>query len=118
MTVFKLPDLGEGLSEAEIVRWHVQPGDHVAIDAPMLSVETAKAIVEVPSPVSGTIVALHAQPGDRIEIGAPLVEFRPDAPTHPPASAGGAAIPADHTSGADAGTVVGQMPADAAEAVE
>jgi pyruvate dehydrogenase E2 component (dihydrolipoamide acetyltransferase) len=113
MTVFKLPDLGEGLSEAEIVRWHVQLGDHIAVDAPMLSVETAKAVVEVPSPVSGTVIALHAQPGDRIEIGAPLVEFRPDAQaSETPAYA---AAPADHTSGADAGTVVGQMPAAAAE---
>jgi 2-oxoisovalerate dehydrogenase E2 component (dihydrolipoyl transacylase) len=96
MTVFKLPDLGEGLSEAEILRWHVQVGDHVDVDAPMLSVETAKAVVEVPSPVSGTITALHAQPGDRIEIGAPLIEFAVEG--------GGAAI-AD-----DSGTVVGHMP--------
>src|SRR6185312_5617644 len=113
MTVFKLPDLGEGLSEAEIVRWHVQPGDHIAVDAPMLSVETAKAVVEVPSPLSGTVVVLHAQPGDRIEIGAPLVEFRPDAPTQ---EAAAHAAPAGHTGGADAGTVVGQMPAETAEA--
>lgn len=112
MTIFKLPDLGEGLSEAEILRWHVKPGDHVAVDAPMLSVETAKAVVEVPSPVSGTIVALHAQPGDRIEIGAPLVEFTPDVPS------GGSQTPAtaDHTAGADTGTVVGQMPGQADEA--
>jgi pyruvate dehydrogenase E2 component (dihydrolipoamide acetyltransferase) len=114
MTVFKLPDLGEGLSEAEIVRWHVQPGDHIAVDAPMLSVETAKAVVEVPSPISGTVVALHAQPGDRIEIGAPLVEFRPDAQASESTAHAGAA---DHASGTDAGTVVGQMPADAAEAL-
>ena len=79
MTVFKLPDLGEGLSEAEILRWHVKVGDHIEVDAPMLSVETAKAVVEVPSPVSGTVTALHAQPGDRIEIGAPLIEFAADA---------------------------------------
>jgi len=100
MTVFKLPDLGEGLSEAEIVRWHVKVGDHIDVDAPMLSVETAKAVVEVPSPLSGTIIALHAQPGERIEIGAALVEFATDAP-----AAGGA----EHGTG-DAGTVVGKMP--------
>jgi 2-oxoisovalerate dehydrogenase E2 component (dihydrolipoyl transacylase) len=100
MTVFKLPDLGEGLSEAEILRWHVQVGDHIDVDAPMLAVETAKAVVEVPSPVSGTIVALHASPGDRIEIGAPLIEFTVDAP------AAGSAAAQD-----DAGTVVGHMPA-------
>jgi 2-oxoisovalerate dehydrogenase E2 component (dihydrolipoyl transacylase) len=104
MTVFKLPDLGEGLSEAEILRWHVQVGDRIEADAPMLAVETAKAVVEVPSPVSGTIVALHAKPGDRIEIGAPLIEFSVDAPP------GGSAAPGSPSPEADAGTVVGYMP--------
>ncbi len=99
MTVFKLPDLGEGLSEAEILRWHVQVGQHVEVDAPMLSVETAKAVVEVPAPLSGTITALHGQPGDRIETGAPLVEFTPDV-----AAAPGGGAPQD------SGTVVGHMP--------
>src|SRR5579862_2866310 len=102
MTVFKLPDLGEGLSEAEIVRWHVKVGDHVDVDTPMLSVETAKAVVEVPSPASGTIVALHAQPGDRIEIGAALVEFAPDVKEAPDPKEAPAAAAA-----ADEGTVVG-----------
>ena len=105
MTVFKLPDLGEGLSEAEILRWHVKVGDHIDVDAPMLSVETAKAVVEVPSPVSGTITALHAQPGDRIEIGAPLIEFAADA------AASQAAARATIAGGGDeSGTVVGHMP--------
>ena len=63
MTVFKLPDLGEGCPRPRSLRWHVKVGDHIEVDAPMLSVETAKAVVEVPSPVSGTIAALHAQPG-------------------------------------------------------
>lgn len=108
MTVFKLPDLGEGLSEAEIVRWHVKVGDHVDVDTPMLSVETAKAVVEVPSPSSGTIVALHAQPGDRIEIGAPLVEFTPDRTEAPTAAAAAAT--------ADEGTVVGHMASGGADA--
>jgi 2-oxoisovalerate dehydrogenase E2 component (dihydrolipoyl transacylase) len=105
MTVFKLPDLGEGLSEAEILRWHVKVGDQIEVDAPMLSVETAKAVVEVPSPVSGTVTALHAQPGDRIEIGAPLIEFAPDA------AASQAAARATLTAASDdSGTVVGHMP--------
>ena len=55
MRVFKLPDLGEGLQEAEIVTWHVKAGDTVAADQPLLSVETAKAIVEIPSPYAGTV---------------------------------------------------------------
>src|ERR1700684_2870287 len=111
MTVFKLPDLGEGLSEAEVLRWHVQVGDRIEVDAPMLSVETAKAVVEGPSPVSGTITALHGQPGDRIEMGAPLIEFTvDDVPAGGPVEAG-----AEATSTADSGTVVGHMPAAADE---
>ena len=105
MTVFKLPDLGEGLSEAEILRWHVKVGDQIEVDAPMLSVETAKAVVEVPSPVSGTITALHAQPGDRIEIGAPLIEFAADAAASQAAARATIAAVSD-----DSGTVVGHMP--------
>jgi pyruvate dehydrogenase E2 component (dihydrolipoamide acetyltransferase) len=73
--IFKLPDLGEGLAEAEIVAWHVGVGDHVVTDQPLVSVETDKAVVEVPSPQSGHIAALHGEAGDVIAIGAPLVEF-------------------------------------------
>jgi 2-oxoisovalerate dehydrogenase E2 component (dihydrolipoyl transacylase) len=75
MTRFTLPDLGEGLQEAEIVRWHVAVGDQVKVDQPMVAMETAKAIVEVPSPFDGVIVALHGKPGDTIGTGAPLVDF-------------------------------------------
>lgn len=75
MTTFNLPDLGEGLPEAEIVAWHVKEGDSVTVDQPMLSVETAKAVVDVPSPYTGRIIKFHAQPGDTVETGKPLVEF-------------------------------------------
>lgn len=75
MTTFRLPDLGEGLEEAEIVAWHVAPGDHVVADQPLLSVETDKAVVEVPAPRSGRIRALLAEPGAIVKVGAPLVEF-------------------------------------------
>jgi 2-oxoisovalerate dehydrogenase E2 component (dihydrolipoyl transacylase) len=117
MTVFKLPDLGEGLSEAEVLRWHVQVGDRIEVDAPMLAVETAKAVVEVPSPVSGTITALHAQPGDRIEIGAPLVEFSVDGSPAESLSqqAADSAAVMEAAAAADSGTVVGHMPAAAEE---
>jgi 2-oxoisovalerate dehydrogenase E2 component (dihydrolipoyl transacylase) len=91
MKTFNLPDLGEGLAEAEIVRWHVNAGDHVKLDDPMLAVETAKAIVEVPSPFSGVIKATHGKPGDTVATGALLVEFEAEA-------------------AADSGTVVGRMP--------
>ena len=75
MKVFKLPDLGEGLVEAEIVEWHAGPGDEVAADQPLVSVETDKAVVEVPAPRAGRIAKLHAAPGDIVPIGAVLVEF-------------------------------------------
>ena len=72
---FHLPDLGEGLIEAEIIVWHVAAGDHVVADQPLVSVETDKAVVEIPAPRSGTVLRLHGEPGDRIEVGALLVEF-------------------------------------------
>ncbi len=75
MKFFKLPDLGEGLAEAEIVEWKVSAGDTVAVDQVLLSVETAKALVDVPSPVAGVIARLCGAEGDILHIGAPLVEF-------------------------------------------
>ncbi|HEY0686198.1 MAG TPA: dihydrolipoamide acetyltransferase family protein [Steroidobacter sp.] len=72
---FNLPDLGEGLQEAEIVSWHVKEGQRVEVDQPLLSVETAKAVVDVPSPYSGNIVRLYAKQGDTVETGKPLVDF-------------------------------------------
>jgi pyruvate dehydrogenase E2 component (dihydrolipoamide acetyltransferase) len=78
MQQFTLPDLGEGLEEAEVVAWHVNEGDHVVTDQPLLSVETDKAVVEVPSPWSGRIARLCAGKGDLVKVGAPLVEFAGD----------------------------------------
>ena len=75
MKIFKLPDIGEGLQDAEIVSWHVSVGDHVVADQPLLAVETDKAVVELPSPYSGTIRKLHGAVGDIVTVGAPLVEF-------------------------------------------
>jgi len=88
MGTFRLPDLGEGLAEAEILEWHVGPGDHVLADQPMVSVETAKSVVEVPVPYAGTVMKLHGAAGDIIATGAPLIDF-------------------------DSGTVVGSMPVTA-----
>jgi len=87
--VFTLPDLGEGLQEAEVVEWHVKPGDAIAADQAMVSVETDKAIVEVPAPYEGRIEKLFAQPGELVRVGAPLVGFEGAAP--------------------DSGTVVGEL---------
>jgi 2-oxoisovalerate dehydrogenase E2 component (dihydrolipoyl transacylase) len=70
---FLLPDLGEGLEDAEIVEWRVSVGDPVAVDAPLVEVETAKANVELPCPYAGTVTSLHGAPGDRVVVGAPLV---------------------------------------------
>ena len=75
MTTFNLPDLGEGLPDAEIVEWLVNEGDEVKVDDPIVSMETAKAVVEVPSPYEGRIAKFHGKPGDVIKTGAPLVEF-------------------------------------------
>lgn len=75
MKIFKLPDLGEGLQEAHIVEWHVAVGDEVKADQPMVSVETAKAVVEIPAPHAGKIARLFAAPGEIAHLGAPLVGF-------------------------------------------
>lgn len=75
LTEFELPDLGEGLEEAEILEWHVAPGDHVVADQPLVSVETGKAVVEIPAPWAGTVAELKAEPGDTVAVGAPLVAF-------------------------------------------
>jgi 2-oxoisovalerate dehydrogenase E2 component (dihydrolipoyl transacylase) len=75
MSMFALPDLGEGLQEAEIVSWHVAEGDHVVNDQPLLAVETEKAVVEIPSPKAGHIAKLLAKVGDRVKVGAALLEF-------------------------------------------
>jgi 2-oxoisovalerate dehydrogenase E2 component (dihydrolipoyl transacylase) len=75
MRQFNLPDLGEGLEEAEIVAWHVNQGDHVVTDQPLVSVETDKAVVEVPSPWSGRIARLFGAKGDLVKVGAPLADF-------------------------------------------
>lgn len=72
---FALPDLGEGLTEAEIVAWHVKVGDEVHADQPLLSVETAKAIVEVPAPRAGRVAALFGEAGDVVHVHDTLVEF-------------------------------------------
>nr|WP_203590620.1 dihydrolipoamide acetyltransferase family protein [Streptomyces sp. SID13031] len=75
-----LPDLGEGLTEAEIVRWLVEVGDVVAVDAPIAEVETAKSIVEVPSPYAGVVAELHGPAGSTIDVGKPLITIGVIAP--------------------------------------
>lgn len=78
---FRLPDLGEGLTEAEIIRVHVREGDVVEEDAPLLVVETDKAQVEIPSPFSGRVERVHVRPGQTVKVGEVLVTFADGAPT-------------------------------------
>ena len=97
---FAMPDVGEGLTEAEIVTWNVAVGDAVVVNQILCEIETAKAAVELPSPFAGTIVALRAQPGETIAVGRPIVVIdtaepggaAPAAAPAPPAEEGGAKI--------------------------
>jgi 2-oxoisovalerate dehydrogenase E2 component (dihydrolipoyl transacylase) len=73
--IFLLPDVGEGLVEAEIVTWKVNVGDTVTLNQPLVDIETAKATVELPSPYEGTVVALHGKVGDVMEVHKPLITF-------------------------------------------
>jgi 2-oxoisovalerate dehydrogenase E2 component (dihydrolipoyl transacylase) len=110
---FHLPDLGEGLPDATIVEWLVKEGAQVTLDAPLVSMETAKAVVEVPSPYSGKLVKVYGANGDVIATGAKLAEFEIDAnvPQRAEADATGhhAAAPVPATARVDSGTVVGAM---------
>ncbi|NUU07639.1 dihydrolipoamide acetyltransferase family protein [Leifsonia sp. C5G2] len=87
--VFTLPDLGEGLTDAELVRWLVAVGDTVVTDQPIAEVETAKSVVEVPSPFAGRVAALHGDEGETILVGAPLLEVEEEAVVEPAASGSG-----------------------------
>ena len=73
--VFRLPDLAEGLEDAEVVEWRVAEGDRVELNQLIGEVQTSKAAVEIPSPRAGTVLKLHAQPGDLVKVGEPLVTF-------------------------------------------
>ena len=96
--VFKLPDLGEGTVSAEIVAWHVKPGDVVEEEAVIVEVMTDKASVEVPAPVSGRVLSTSGAPGDLVAVGAELIVFETDVDAaSPPASAPAAAASAAST---------------------
>jgi 2-oxoisovalerate dehydrogenase E2 component (dihydrolipoyl transacylase) len=85
---FRLPDLGEGLTESEILSWKVAVGDTVALNQVIAEVETAKAVVERPSPFAGVITALHEQPGTVVEVGKPIVSFEVEGDDSGPAAGG------------------------------
>jgi 2-oxoisovalerate dehydrogenase E2 component (dihydrolipoyl transacylase) len=117
---FRLPDVGEGLTEADIVSWHVKPGDTVEINQIMVEIETAKAVVELPSPWAGTVSALLAAEGDTVDVGKPIITVEV-AGTEAPAAGGGtaaaAAAPAPAAAGT-AGTTPDAKPPDAASEQE
>ncbi|AMM33840.1 branched-chain alpha-keto acid dehydrogenase subunit E2 [Sinomonas atrocyanea] len=102
---FLLPDLGEGLTEAELVRWLVAVGDTVAVDQPVAEVETAKAVVEVPTPFAGTVAQLHGEAGSTIDVGTPLITIAEVTPGDREATRGAAreATPGAREVGASAG---------------
>jgi len=100
MNIFKLPDLGEGLTEVEIVEWLVNVGDFVELDQPLVTVETAKAIVEIPSPQQGKIYKLYGEASDIVQVGDPLIEFEGEA------SQSSSSSPEKRE---DTGTVVGEV---------
>lgn len=99
MKIFRLPDLGEGLAEAEVREWYVNVGDEVAVDQPLVSMETAKSIVDVPSPYAGKIVALHGAANEVIKTGAPFVTF----------DTGEGVVHAPTPATVDKGSVVGKL---------
>lgn len=93
---FVLPDVGEGLTEAEIVQWRVAPGDTVAVNDVIVEIETAKSLVELPSPYSGTVGELLASEGSTVEVGAPIITIgAADAGTPVPAAPATVPEPSD-----------------------
>jgi 2-oxoisovalerate dehydrogenase E2 component (dihydrolipoyl transacylase) len=100
--VFNLPDLGEGLEDAEIVEWKVSEGDTVELNQPLIEVNTAKALVEIPSPVAGVVAELHGSDGDVVAVGAPLVTFTVEEGAPPSAETDAAAMAGQEAKGGPA----------------
>ncbi len=84
--VVKVPDIGEGIAEVELVEWHVRPGDAVVADQILADVMTDKATVEVPSPITGTVIAVNGKPGDKLAVGSELLRLGDAAGGHSPIS--------------------------------
>jgi 2-oxoisovalerate dehydrogenase E2 component (dihydrolipoyl transacylase) len=119
---FKLPDLGEGLTEGEILQWMVSVGDTVTLNQPIVEVETAKAAVEVPSPFAGVVLEIHHDAGETVDVGAPIISVDTDPSAGPMeaaagnAAAGAAANPVESAAPRQAG-VVGERSEVAADTV-
>jgi 2-oxoisovalerate dehydrogenase E2 component (dihydrolipoyl transacylase) len=107
--VFPLPDTAEGLVDAEILAWHIQPGDEVKVNQIIVEIETAKAAVELPSPWAGVVKELHAQTGDTVEVGSPIVTIDID-PHGAAAPEPTAPAPEEQTDNGRTATLVGYGP--------
>jgi pyruvate dehydrogenase E2 component (dihydrolipoamide acetyltransferase) len=103
---FRLPDVGEGLTEADIVSWRVQPGDTVIVNQIIVDIETAKAVVELPSPYAGVVAALLVPEGETVDVGTPIIAV--DVPG--PAGGGSAAVPPAAPAGTGTAPAAGQAP--------
>ena len=101
---FRLPDVGEGLTEADIVSWHVKPGDQVEVNQIIVEIETAKAVVELPSPWDGTVARLLAEEGQTVDVGTPIIAVDVSGAAAAPATAGAVASSPQGGSGGDGGT--------------
>ena len=101
--LFRLPDIGEGVAEAEIVAWHVKVGDHIKEDQPLLDVVTDKATVDMSSPVEGTVTALHGEVGAKAPVGSVLVELDVAGTAHPAGETEQAEVKQDVVQNARAG---------------
>src|SRR6188472_2331069 len=127
LQVFSMPDVGEGLTEAEVLNWRVAVGDTVTVNQVLVEIETAKAAVELPSPFAGRVHALLVEPGITVEVGTPIisVDTEPDAgelsaapaatappATAPPATAPPAAVPPEAAEPANGGAKIGELTAD------
>lgn len=109
--IFHMPDAGEGLTEADVVSWRVAPGDTVEVNQPLLEIETAKSLVELPCPVDGVVTRILVAEGETVEVGAPIIEFDVD-----PGGVAGDDAPVAEVSGSPVAAVAQAAPAAQAEA--
>src|SRR6476661_1401944 len=114
---FNLPDVGEGLTEAEIVAWKVKAGDTVAVNDVLCEIETAKSLVELPSPFAGTVTELLAPEGVTVDVGTPIISVSDAVDAPAPAAAAPAPAPVAQEQAA-AAPVYGTLPADDSDAGE
>ncbi|HEY5985041.1 MAG TPA: biotin/lipoyl-containing protein, partial [Streptosporangiaceae bacterium] len=119
---FRLPDVGEGLTEADIVTWHVKPGDQVSVNQVIVEIETAKSLVELPSPYDGVVSGLLVDEGQTVDVGTPIIEVDvaaeagPDAGPAAKADTAPKAGPGGRKAGASARRAKRAAPATRAEA--